>query len=426
MRAVACALALVTLVMPLAGAEQPAAARLRAAARAAVERAPELAAARAAADTVRAGAAADGAAGHAYSELQQEGIGPGFAWRPNAQTTFRVGLPFNLPWQASAARELREAAATAAEAEIALSAVTVAERAGSLWLQLAAAEARLEIATRIRERLDRALALHEERYSLGEVAGFDVVQLDVEQVRAALAEARERSDRDALLAGLRLFAGEHAPAPGAADLESLVPVTSTPSAAASVASAPRLAFAAERADTAAARSQLVDTTAWGRPTAEAEWERVPDLDGMPGFDALGLMVNVPLPFGRAVAQPRLEAAAAARLAAAEAELARRLLEESVAADLARAAGAERRLVALKPVLERLEQAEHSLSEQFRLGAQSYLVYLDGMARFDDLRMAGIAAREDLLQARLRLAASLGRADLFPIPIPEPPSGEVSP
>jgi outer membrane protein TolC len=116
-----------------------------------------------------------------------------------------------------------------------------------------------------------------------------------------------------------------------------------------------------------------------------------------------------------VGSARAEAAAAARAAAAAARLASRRVADTIEADLAAAGGADRRLSALTPVIDRLPEAERSLAEQFRLGAQSYLVFLDGMARFDDVRLDAVAARHDLLQARLRLAATLNRPDLFPLP-----------
>jgi|GEM_PF-2578883 len=402
--------------------------RLLAATRAAVARAPEVESAVASADALRAAAAAEGAAGVPYTELQQEGIGSGWSDQPNALTTVRLGMPFNLPWQAAAARDLRRAADDAAAAELAVADLAVAARAASLWLELAAAEARLEVVTRARVRLDRALALHEERYSLGEVAGFDVGQLDLEQVRASGVEELARAERDRLAAALRRLAGDGVPTPEVGDLAALVEVTATAAVAElgveSLDAAPLLVAATRRHAAVAARRELVSAVAWGRLEAEAEWEHVPSLGGDDGFDALGLRLNVPLPLGRAVGAARAEADAAARLAAAAARLAVREVADAVDSDLAAAAAAERRLSALEPVLDRLPQAERSLAEQFRLGAQGYLVYLDGMARFDDLRLDTVAARHDLLAARLRLAATLNRTDLFPLP--ERPVEEVAP
>ena len=63
----------------------------------------------------------------------------------------------------------------------------------------------------------------------------------------------------------------------------------------------------------------------------------------------------------------------------------------------------------------LPRTERSLAEQFRLGAISYLVYIDGLSRLDELRGDLVAARLTLLQARLDLATLLADSEIFPIP-----------
>ena len=393
--------------------------RLSAAVRGALERAPELRAAAATADVDRAAAALKGAAGTPWVDLQQEGIGAGLSTAPNAQTTLRFQAPFNLPWQASAARSLRETTDTMVAADREAGRMDVAGAAAMLWLDAAAASDRLAVATTARERLDRALALHEERYTLGEVAGIDVLQLDLEQVRAATAEAAVAAEREALVARLRRFAGHQAPLPRPGDLAELIdasaslPVEAAPAALAET--TPLLASAVRRAEAAGAARDLVAAVAWGRPVAEAEWERIPTIAGVPGHDAVGLRVSVPLPLGRSGRDARAEADAAARLALAELELEQRRLANRLEAAATAAAGAERRLGALTPVLQRLPEAERSVAEQFRLGALSYLVYIDGVARFDEIEIAAVAARRELLAARVELAVILARPDLFPLP-----------
>ena len=57
----------------------------------------------------------------------------------------------------------------------------------------------------------------------------------------------------------------------------------------------------------------------------------------------------------------------------------------------------------------------SLSEQFRLGAISYLVYLDGFSRLDQVLQEAIDARHALLLARLELAGITGSDVFFPLP-----------
>jgi len=393
--------------------------RVAAAVRGALATAPELRAAAATADADKAAAALQGAAGTPWLDLQQEGIGPGFSDRPNAQTTVRFGAPFNLPWQSSAARSLRDATDARTTADLDVARLDLAGNVALLWLETAAANDRLVVATAARERLDRALALHEERYSLGEVAGTDVLQLDLEQVRAATAEAATAAERDALVARLRRIAGEDVPLPRPGDLAELVEASvSLPAVAASDAlteTTPLLVAAMARAEAAGAARDLVATVAWGRPVAEAEWERIPSIAGLPGHDAIGLRVALPLPLGRSGRESRAEAEAAARAALAELDLERRRLAVRLETTATAAEGAERRLGALRPVLDRLPEAERSLAEQFRLGALSYLVYIDGVARFDDIQVAAITARRELLGARVELASVLARTDLFPLP-----------
>ncbi len=60
---------------------------------------------------------------------------------------------------------------------------------------------------------------------------------------------------------------------------------------------------------------------------------------------------------------------------------------------------------------------HSLAEQFRLGAISYLAYIDGLSRFDRIVEETIDARKTLLQAQLDLAVLLGDSTIFPLPDP---------
>ncbi len=62
-------------------------------------------------------------------------------------------------------------------------------------------------------------------------------------------------------------------------------------------------------------------------------------------------------------------------------------------------------------------AVHSLAEQFRLGAISYLAYIDGLSRFDRIVEETIDARRTLLLARLDLAVLLGDSSIFPLPDP---------
>jgi outer membrane protein TolC len=85
------------------------------------------------------------------------------------------------------------------------------------------------------------------------------------------------------------------------------------------------------------------------------------------------------------------------------------------AALATARGAEAALQELGPTLAEVGATGLSLSEQFRLGAISYLVYLDGFSRLDQVLQEAIDARHALLLARLELAGITGTDVFFPLP-----------
>lgn len=368
-----------------------------------------------AAAEVRAGAAVDSAA----LEWQREGIGGASGRRPNAQDVLRVARPVRYPWQGSAARSVRSASERWQLEGRRGAQWRVLSEIASRWLEAAALSDRVAVVEQRWRRLDEALSLQEARYQLGEVSGSDVTQLDLEHVRESSRLASLRAEREAVVAGLRELVGGDLGEPRAGDLVDLAGSTRHPESptAAEVASQAGPLAAELRADSEmiSARGRLEARDAGGWPELELEWERIPTIAGVSGFDAWGLRIAVPLPFDRGVRERRAagEAAASAaerRLAARRAELAAR-----TAAALARARGAEERLVALRPALGTLAEAAHSLAEQFRLGTLSYLVYIDGMSRLDDIRLEAVDARLELMSARLELATLLGDGAAFPLP-----------
>jgi hypothetical protein len=165
-------------------------------------------------------------------------------------------------------------------------------------------------------------------------------------------------------------------------------------------------------------SDLVGSTAKGRPTFFIEWEHVPEVDGIPSFDAFGFLVSVPLPVGKQGGQQAAAVQAEAKAAAAELERQKRHLVQRVRAAIAAARTSSKTLRETESVRARLPRTERSLNEQFRLGAVSYFVFIDGLARLDDLRIQRIEAYETLLSAKLELALVLGDPSLFPLPIGE--------
>jgi outer membrane protein TolC len=130
-------------------------------------------------------------------------------------------------------------------------------------------------------------------------------------------------------------------------------------------------------------------------------------------------VSWPLPLGRAGRERAAAARASAAAAEAAAEASLLQLERRARAATAAADNASRILAEAEPTMERLASAEHSLAEQFRLGAISYLVYIDGLSRLDEVRTQAITARRELLAARLELARVLGDSSIFPLPEVEP-------
>ena len=98
---------------------------------------------------------------------------------------------------------------------------------------------------------------------------------------------------------------------------------------------------------------------------------------------------------------------------AEAERVRQLRTLTGTLEAARRSG--KRNEQLVGVLENAASTERALAEQFRLGAISYLVYIDGLGRLDDVRLDAVEARWRLLAARLELAAMLADPACLPVP-----------
>ncbi len=391
--------------------------RLRAAVSTAVEASPERRVEEARVDLEQAEARAGTAVLSPYVEWQREGIGGGWSREPNAQDAVRVGSSIRL-WNFGSARRVSEAADALQLVGHEAARREVAAAVAGVWIEVAEIAARRRLVEDRLERLDRALNLLEARFQLGEVAGIEVRQLDLEHVRATSAAERLAAEEAAALARLRRWTGASAPVPRPGDLDELVAVTSTPPVDAAVPDTATLRrLAVHRRDLAAEAADVQSGRAWGDPIAELEWERIPDLAGAPGFDAWGFRVGVPLPVGSVGRDRKVEAGARQRLAesALVAEEAR--LEARRAAATARAEAAERRLAALRPAVTNMPATERSLTEQFRLGAVSYLVLVDGLDRLDEVRLETTTAQADLLAARLELALLLDREDAFPV-LPE--------
>jgi outer membrane protein TolC len=361
-------------------------------------------------------ARAEAAGVNPYLEWQSEGLGSGRM--PNAQDTLRIGTTFNFLGQIGPSRQLREVADRETVRAQAAHAHGVAVEATQRWLRLASAMERLAVRRARVERLELALSILEARHQLGEVAGVEVAQLNLEHTTTTAQLELAESDVAALESAVAELCGQGFLRPEIGDLEMMVEVSETPPTpvleADAIATGAPVQLASAAADLEAARSEVAAATAWGRPVIEAEWEHFPEVDGVESFDAWGFRFSVPLPIGSIGQRQR----AAARERAANAVAVREaVLQESLARARALAAvadGASQRLQVLKPLVVELHQIERSLSAQYRLGAITYLEYVYGTTRHDDVLLQTIEARTQLASARLQLALLLNDPDVFPI------------
>ena len=351
---------------------------------------------------------------------QREGIGSSLSRQPNSIDYLKLVKSYNFPWQKSAGNRVVEGADRWESVEAISIVYGEALAAGSDWLSLAAATEDLAIAKRRLEQLTRALAIQDQRFELGEVSGSEVTQLRLarlgESARLRAQEVQVRLIQARLRA--RVVSDELDPVLG--DLESLVrlDVTELPvedGLGSLVESSPAVQAARFRANLEESTSRLARRISWGRPAAEIEWERVPDMGDIEGFSAFGFHLAFPLPFGKAAQRTAAAAEARAASATQELELIHREVSSWLHNELATGLGAEETLEELVPELAVLSRARESLSQQFALGAVSYLVYLDGLARLDEVELQGVQARRGLLTARLSMALLLAHDSLFPIP-----------
>ena len=357
-------------------------------------------------------------------EFQTEGIGFSLDTQPNAIRYLRFGTPFHWPWQHSKSSKLGDNLETWHSVAAQAARLEVAGMVARVWLQLAAVEERIQVELSRVARMNQAVSLQSERFELGEVAGMEVMQLELQQARDATTLSAHQAELRAMEAWVFALAGDDAPLPEPGDLQALAgPALNFDEPAwdnleARVESGPLMASLTGRFQKQQNLSDLVGSTAKGRPSFFLEWEHVPDIDGIPSFDAFGFLVSVPLPVGKQGSQQAAAVQAEAKAAASELERGKRHLVQRARAAIAAARTSSDRLRETESVRERLPRTERSLNEQFRFGAISYFVFIDGLARLDDLRIQRIQAYEALLSARLELAMVLGDPSLFPIPIGE--------
>jgi outer membrane protein TolC len=360
-------------------------------------------------------ARSEAAAMNPYVEWQSEGLGSDRTL--NAQDSLRLGTPFNFFGQMGPARDLartsEESVAVLRRNAVRATAVEAVVR----WLDLAAAIERLEVRKARLERLDIALALLEARHQLGEVAGTEVAQLDLEHTDASLLVAETEAEVEVLRQGVAELCGPSYPAPQSGDLEAIAGLSRTPASSEIREQALAAGVPMQNAETEAnieeARARMAAAVAWGRPLIEAEWERFPDIGPIPGYDAWGFRIAVPLPVGSVGARQRAAARERAAAAAASRQTAARETQSRAEAALAVAEGAQSRLATVASSVRSLPGIEESLFAQFRLGVLTYLEYVYGTVRHDELLLTTIDARIDLLSARLQLSYLLDDPSIFP-------------
>ena len=142
-----------------------------------------------------AAAAAQSGAGTPTLEYMRKGIGSSFDRQPNSQDTVSVGVPFNGPGQGSRARRLTDAASLRTLAHQRVAVLDVVRLVGEEWIKTAALADRLEVVRTRLNHLENALKLQNKRLELGEVAGTEVMQLEL--ARAAEASMRAGLEAEA-------------------------------------------------------------------------------------------------------------------------------------------------------------------------------------------------------------------------------------
>ncbi len=326
-----------------------------------------------------------------------------------------------LPWRWGERRDLIQAASDWRTAAVRTADLDTAAEAGRRWLELAAAiDARAVVQRRV-ERLEKAVALQRKRLELGEISGMELIQIELEQARWSAKLSTAEQELELTRESLSELCGDRCDPPQPGDLKELANGTATPDAGRvpeRFESAPVWRSIAARSELDMARWKSIGQSAAGFPELEAEWERFPALDGLPAYDAAGIRLRFPIPVGSDVRAARAEAAYRAREVSAGLRAQGERLHRRLAGLFSTASASENRLAELGGILEREGQAEHALAEQFRLGAASYLVYIDGLDRLDDLRLDVVKARLELLHARLELAALVADGRSFPLPAME--------
>ncbi len=399
-----------------AGSSDGALQRLGASVSAAVEKAPLLAAARERITADAARTRSELAVGAPSLEVQREGIGGGFSHQPNSASYLRLVHELRYPWMLDEARAVADATGRYAGTAAIASTLSVAAETARRWIDVGAATEQLELVERRRSRLDEALRIQETRFEVGEVSGTDLLQLRLEHAASEAASSAERRRFERLHRRLELLCGDRCAAPQAGDLAALASQLTVDAAhlpdLGVLQRSTSWGVLKHTVELEQARAEIRRREAWGRPEADVEWEHVPSLGGEPSFDAFGVRLSVPLPLGTAGREARAAAEAALRATRLDALARQEELTSRLESSVTVARSARKSLGRLDAVLAASSDAEHSLAEQFRLGALTYLAYIDGLDRLDATHSSAIETRLELLAAHVDLYELLG--DLAPL------------
>lgn len=292
----------------------------------------------------------------------------------------------------------------------------VAETANA-WLLLAAEQQRLALAEQLRDSQQRSLALTEERYRLGAVAGlerarartaFEAARGEAERARAAVTQARLQ---------LELLAGQPLPdrlLPAAQDLQALTALPTVPGGlpAEVLLQRPDLRAAEQALQAAAFDVGAARAARFPRLTLTASaGTRSPELDGLfrsgSGFWSLLPQIDLPL-FDAGARAAQVEANEAGRrqaLASYEATLQSAFRE--VADALAVRDSLAERLAAQQAQVAAAAQALRIAEDSYRLGASSQLELLDAQRQLAAAQQGLVTLRLTEQANRVTLLRALG-------------------
>ncbi len=406
-------LALLVLLMPATAGADAAKDRLQRAVGIVLREAPRLAERRAELAARRLAGIEQSAASDPYMEIQSEGLDRLSGRADNATDYLRIGTPFWAPFQVRTARVLRETAGAFGPPARAAAEREAVRRVVRAFFGLALARERRLVLEERSARLRRVLAIARARLAVGEIAGVEVVQLELDAARSAAGLSSSLAEIAAFEQELvRLGVPEDLwPAPGdLARFAARVRALGLPSREAleqRIGHAPDIVAADAAARLERALADHAAASVRGPWEFDLEWERIPDLGGAPARDAWGFRLRVPLGLGPRRRAARARAVAEAAAADARREARERAVRAGIVAAHRRAGTALQRLEGLEAGRVSDASLGATLEEQFRLGAVDYLALISGFTVLEDVQLERLAARHDLAVARCELALLAG-------------------